>query len=84
MDTKNKVEYMLAVTVYVNSDGVINDGKYDYNNIGHPFLFQLGQTIYQHELKRKRTYKPKFGNLLIKYDKRNPNDKRPALKEVDN
>jgi hypothetical protein len=84
MDTKSKIEYMLAATLYVNSDGVINDGKYDYTTIGHPFLYQLGQTIYQHELQRKRTYKPKFGNLLIKYDKRNSKDQRPALKEVDN
>jgi len=84
MDTKNNVEYMLSATLYVNSDGVLNDGKYDYNTIGYPFLYQLGQTIYQHELQRPRTYKPNFSRLQVKYDKRNPNDTRPALKEVDN
>jgi hypothetical protein len=84
MDTKNKVEYMLAATLYVNSDGVLNDSKYDYDTIGYPFLYQLGQTIYQHELQRKRTFKPNISQLQVTYDKRNPNDTRPALKEVDN
>ncbi|HYH16242.1 MAG TPA: serine hydrolase [Flavisolibacter sp.] len=84
MDTKNKVEYMLTATLYVNSDGILNDGKYDYDTIGYPFLYQLGQTIYHHELQRKREYKPNFSNLQVKYDKRDPKDTRPALKEVDN
>jgi hypothetical protein len=84
MDTANKVEYMLAATLYVNSDGILNDGKYDYNTIGYPFLYQLGQTIYQHELQRQRTYKPDFTRFKIRYDQRNPKDQRPSLKEVDN
>lgn len=84
MDTKNKVEYMLAATLYVNSDGIVNDGKYDYDNVGHPFFYQLGQTIYQYELNRPRTYKPNFSALEVKYDKRDPKNTRPALVEVDN
>jgi hypothetical protein len=27
---------MLTATIYVNSDGVMNDDKYDYDNIGYP------------------------------------------------
>ncbi len=83
-DFKNAVEYMLSVTVYVNSDGILNDGKYEYNNIGYPFLYQLGQTIYQHELQRKRAVKPDLSRFKVAYEKRDPTDKRPALKEVDN
>ena len=83
-DFKNSVEFMLAATVYVNSDEVLNDGKYEYLSVGHPFLFQLGQTIYQHELKRKRTRRPDLSAFRINYEKRDPSDKRPALKEVDN
>ncbi len=85
VDFKNKVEYMLSATVYVNSDGVVNDSKYDYDQVGYPFLFQLGQAVYEYELKRKRTRLPdlsRFSN--IKYEKRDPLDQRPALKEVDN
>ncbi|MGZ5287678.1 MAG: serine hydrolase, partial [Flavisolibacter sp.] len=68
VDFKNKVEYMLSATVYVNSDGVINDGKYDYDQVGYPFLFQLGQAVYQYELKRKRTRLPDLSRFSeIKY-----------------
>lgn len=83
-DFKNGVEYMLAATLYVNSDGVLNDGKYEYNEIGYPFLYQLGQTIYQYELQRKRNIKPDLSQFKMVYEKRDPNDTRPALKEVDN
>jgi len=84
VDFKNKVEYMLAATVYVNSDEILNDGKYDYNSVGYPFLYQLGQTIYQYELQRDRKYKSDLSRFRIQYEKRDPKDTRPALKEVDN
>jgi hypothetical protein len=84
VDFKNKVEYMLSATIYVNSDEVLNDDKYDYDTIGYPFLYQLGQTIYKYELQRPRTYKPDLSAFKLQYEKRNPNDKRPAIKEVDN
>ena len=83
-DFKNNVEYMLAATVYVNSDEVINDDKYEYETVGHPFLFQLGQTIYHYELNRQRTNKPVLSRFKIKYEHRDTNDHRPSLKEVDN
>lgn len=84
VDFKNQVEYMLAATLYVNEDEILNDGKYEYESVGHPFLYQLGQTIYQHELQRKRKYKPNLSAFQLVYEKRDRNDTRPALKEVDN
>jgi len=54
VDFKNKTEFMLSATLYVNSDSVLNDNKYDYDSIGYPFLYNLGQTIYQYELKRNK------------------------------
>ncbi len=83
-DFNNGVEYMLSATLYVNSDGILNDGKYEYSSVGYPFLYQLGQTIYQHELQRKRAVKPNLSRFKIAYEKRDPADTRPALKEVDN
>lgn len=83
-DFKNGVEYMLAATLYVNSDEVLNDGKYEYKTVGYPFLHGLGQTIYQYELQRKRTHKPDLSRFQIPYEKRDPADTRPALKDVDN
>ena len=84
VDFENKVEYMLAATLYVNSDGILNDGKYEYNNIGHPFLYQLGQTIYQYELQRQRKYQPNLAAFRLKYEHRDPTDTRPSLSDVDN
>jgi hypothetical protein len=83
-DFKNKIEFMLTATVYVNSDEILNDDKYDYDTIGYPFMYELGQTIYQYELKRNRKYKPDLSRFNIKYEKRDPNDKRPSIVEVDN
>jgi hypothetical protein len=82
-DFKNKVEFMLTATIYVNSDGVMNDNKYDYDNIGYPFLFKLGQCIYNYELKRNRKYKPDLTEFNIQYQKRK-DDGRLAIKEIDN
>ncbi len=84
VDFKNGVEFMLAATIYVNSDGVLNDNKYEYDAIGHPFLYQLGQTIYNYELSRRRTYRPGLSSFKLTYGHRDKNDKRPSLKEVDN
>jgi hypothetical protein len=84
VDFKNNIEYMLSATVHVNSDGIYNDNKYEYETIGLPFLRQLGQTIYDYELKRRRTFKPNLSAFKIQYEKRDPNDTRPPLQEVDN
>jgi len=83
-DFKNKVEFMLSATIYVNSDGILNDDKYDYDDIGYPFLYQLGQTIYDYELQRNRSHKPDLSKFKIKYEHRDGNDKRSVIKEVDN
>jgi len=45
-DFKNDVEYMLSAVIYVNKDGILNDNVYEYDSIGWPFMYQLGQTIY--------------------------------------
>jgi hypothetical protein len=82
-DFKNKVEFMLAVTIYVNSDGVMNDNKYDYETIGWPFLYKVGQTMYQYELNRKREHAPDLSRFRMEYKKRKE-DGRPAVKDADN
>ncbi|QJW90904.1 hypothetical protein HNV11_16725 [Spirosoma taeanense] len=82
-DFTNKVEYMLTATIYVNRDGILNDDKYEYESVGHPFLYQLGQTIYQYELKRKRQYAPDLSEFRMIYETR-LNDSRPVIRDVDN
>jgi hypothetical protein len=83
-DFKNNVEFMLSATIYVNSDEVVNDNQYNYDTLGYPFMYALGQAIYHYELQRHRKYKPDLSNFRIEYERRDPLDKRPSLKEVDN
>lgn len=82
-DFKNRVEFMLTATIYVNSDGVMNDNKYDYDSIGYPFMYKLGQCLYNYELKRTRKYRPDLSGFNIRYEKRKE-DGRFAIKEIDN
>jgi len=83
VDFKNHIEYMLTATLYANSDGILNDDKYDFDTISHPFMYAIGQTIYQYELSRPRKYTPDLSALKMTYEKRVP-DQRPLIKEVDN
>jgi hypothetical protein len=82
-DFENNVEYMLAATIYVNSDGVMNDNKYDYETIGWPFFYKTGQLIYRHELQRNRKYKSDLSAFRLNYEKRKP-DTRPVIRDADN
>ena len=84
VDFKHGLEYMLAAVIYVNKDGILNDNRYEYETIGWPFMYQLGQAIYQHELTRKRKRKPKLDKFKVTYEKRDVNDKRPVIRNADN
>ncbi|NNM18083.1 MAG: hypothetical protein HKP24_05875 [Croceitalea sp.] len=53
-DTQNNIDFMLIATILVNKDGIFNDDQYEYDDIGIPFLAQLGREIYALELKRQR------------------------------
>jgi Beta-lactamase enzyme family len=83
-DFKNHTEFMLTATVYANEDGVLNDNIYEYETVALPFLYRAGQDIYQYDLHRKREFKPDLKNFIIPYEKRDPADKRPSVKDVDN
>ena len=54
IDSKNKVEFMLTATILANKDGIFNDNIYEYDDIGIPFLAELGREIYTFELNRKK------------------------------
>ena len=84
LDTKNNIDYMLSATIYVNSDGVVNDSKYDEETIGYPFFNSIGEAFYNYELNRSRKFQPKLRNQVVQYEKRNPNDTRPSILHADN
>ncbi len=64
MDPEKKIEFMLSAVIYCNSDGILNDSKYDYDSVGYPFYKNLGQLIYNYELERKKAFLPNFAPLL--------------------
>ena len=57
-DSLHQSEFLLSAVLYVNQDGIINDGAYEYDSIGQPFLAQLGRQIHQYETQRARTHRP--------------------------
>ena len=67
VDFKNNVEFMLSGTIYVNSDGVLNDDKYEYEEIGWPFFREVGNIMYQYELERKRKHRPNLDKFKMEY-----------------
>ena len=52
-DVKNDIEFLTTATILVNENGIYNDDQYEYDEIGIPFLAELGRSIYQTELEKK-------------------------------
>lgn len=67
VDFKNKVEFLLTAVVQSNDDEIYNDSKYEYKEVCYPFMKNLGQVIYQTELKRKKKYLPDLTKYKMKY-----------------
>ena len=84
VDFAHNSEFMLAATIYANSDDTLNDDKYEFETVGRPFLYGLGQTIYKYELQRPRRYKPDVTNFKLQYEHRDPSDTRQSIKDADN
>lgn len=43
------IEFLLAATILTNENGIFNDGIYEYDQLGIPFLASLGRAIYRFE-----------------------------------
>jgi hypothetical protein len=67
-DFRNKVEFMLSGTIYVNRDGILNDDKYEYEEIAYPFFREIGNIVYRYELHRKRSYPPDLSRFILSYN----------------
>ena len=66
-DFRNNVEFILAATVHVNANGIYNDGVYEYEEMGIPFLAELGRQFYQYELSRKRVHAPDLSKFEVQF-----------------
>lgn len=67
VDFENNVEFMLSATILVNKDKIFNDDTYEYNQIGIPFLTNLGKVIYNYELNRVKKYLPNLSKFKFVY-----------------
>jgi len=67
VDFKNNIECMISASIYTNSDGVLNDDKYEYDTIGYPFFKEVGNIIYRYEITRPRKYKPELSAFRVSY-----------------
>ena len=52
-DAKNNIEFMLTAVIYTNYDEVLGDDDYEYDEIGKPFLKELGLAVYEYFLEEK-------------------------------
>ena len=67
VDFETGVEFFVSAIVYVNEDEILNDDKYETGEIGMPFFAELGEYLYQRELKRKKHLLPDLSRLKIAY-----------------
>ena len=63
VDFERGVEFLLTATVLVNENGIFNDEKYEYDEIGLPFLAAVGRVLYDYELTRDRAFTPDLSTL---------------------
>jgi hypothetical protein len=58
IDFEKKIEFVLGAVIYVNENEILNDGLYEYETVGYPFMRDLGRVFYEYELKRPRAHHP--------------------------
>lgn len=68
IDFENDIEFLLTVVIQVNDNQIYNDGKYEYDQTGFPFLTSLGELIYNYELTREKQYSPDLSKFKLNYN----------------
>ena len=67
VDFDKKIEFIVTAVLLCNEDEIFNDEKYDYDTIGFPFFKDLGQVIYDYEVKRPKKQLPNLDHLRFNY-----------------
>jgi hypothetical protein len=67
VDFEKKVEFIVTAVLLCNEDEIFNDEKYDYDTIGFPFYKNLGQVMYDYEVKRPKKHLPNLEHLRFDY-----------------
>lgn len=67
VDFEKKLEFIVTAVLLCNEDEIFNDEKYDYDTIGFPFYKNIGQVIYDYEVKRPKKHLPNLEHLRFDY-----------------
>lgn len=67
VDFDSGVEFIVSAVIYVNSDEILNDDQYEYEEIGFPFFAELGEYLYQLELEREKMLPPDLSEFRFEY-----------------
>jgi hypothetical protein len=65
VDFETGVEFFVSAIVYVNEDQILNDDQYETEEVGLPFFAELGEYLYQRELKRKKQLLPDLSKVKM-------------------
>jgi hypothetical protein len=68
VDFKAQIEFFLSAIVHVNENRIYNDGVYEYDSVGFPFMGNLGRVVYQYERNRKRTNTPDLSKVNFSWN----------------
>lgn len=67
VDFATRTELMLSAVIYTNRDGILNDDKYEYKEIGYPFFKEIGEILLNYDRNRSRKTKPNLDNFRFVY-----------------
>lgn len=67
VDFENGVEFFVTAIIYTNEDETLNDDIYETEKIGLPFFSELGEYLYQMELKRKKQIPADLDGIKFEY-----------------
>lgn len=49
VDYVSNIEYFVSCVLYVNDNDILNDGRYEYQSVGFPFMKRLGELLLEYE-----------------------------------
>lgn len=67
VDFENGVEFLVSAVIYTNENEILNDGLYETDSFGKPFFAELGDYLYQIELKRRKQIAPDLSRMRFEY-----------------
>ena len=69
VDFTNNLEFLVSAVINVNDNKTLNDGNYEYDEVGFPFFSDLGKIFYEYELANPPEISPDLSHLQMTYDK---------------